>query len=98
MEEHMKAKPGRPTKKYTREFQQNAVKLATWPGKTVTSVAIELGVPSWKLRNWIKQSKENLEKDTEIDELIRLRSELGKAQEEIEILKKAAAYFARTLL
>lgn len=85
-------------KKYTREFQENAVRLATLPGKTITSVAIELGVPQWKLRNWIKESKQKLERSSEIDELIRLQKEVKRLEEENLILKKAAAYFAKTLL
>ena len=86
------------TKKYTREFQENAVRLASLPGKTVTSVAIELGVPSWKLRYWIKQSKEKLERNSDIDEVIALQKRVEQLEEENLILKKAAAYFAKTLL
>jgi transposase len=85
-------------KQYTWEFKQNAVRLATMPGKTITTVAIELGVPSWRIRNWIKESKENLERSSDIDEIIRLQQKVKSLEEENEILKKAAAYFAKTLL
>jgi transposase len=84
--------------KYTREFQENAVQLASLPGNSVAAVALELGVPGWKLRNWIRDSKVTLERSSEIDELIRLEKENKRLKEEVEILKKAAAYFAKTLL
>jgi transposase len=85
------------TKTHTREFRANAVRLATLPGKTITSVAIELGVPSWKLRNWIKEGKDKLERSSEIDELIALQKRIKELEEENLILKKAAAYFAKNL-
>ncbi|MCA9801663.1 MAG: transposase [Cyanobacteria bacterium HKST-UBA02] len=81
---------------YTKEFQENAVRLAISPGRSVASVALELKVPAWKLRNWVQAHKQKLERSSEVDELIRLQNELKEAREEIEILKKAAAYFARS--
>jgi transposase len=86
------------TKNHTREFRENAVRLAALPGKTVTTVAIELGIPSWKLRNWIKESKGKLERSSEIDELIALQKRVKDLEEENLILKKAAAYFAKHLV
>ncbi len=85
-------------KKYTREFQENAVRLATLPGKTISNVAIELGVPVWKLRRWVGESKQNLERSSEIDELIALQKRVKELEEENLILKKAAAYFAKASL
>lgn len=81
---------------YTREFQENAVRLTKLPGRTVASVALELKVPAWKLRNWVQAEKERLERSSEVTELIRLQNELREAKETIEILKKAAAYFAKS--
>jgi transposase len=75
-------------KRYTYDFQKKAVRLAQLPGKTAQSVAIELGVPSWKLRNWIKQFKDKLERSSDMDELMRLQKENKRLQEEVEILKK----------
>jgi transposase len=82
---------------YSKEFQRNAVYLAQSPGRTIASVAQELKVPAWKLRNWIKESKENLERSSELSELVRLQKENLRLQQENEILKKAAAYFAKSL-
>jgi transposase len=85
------------SKQYTREFQENAVRRAGLPGQSVTKVAVELGIPPWKLRSWVKSANDKLEKGSELDELLRLQKELKQAKEDIEILKKAAAYFAKTL-
>ena len=82
---------------YTREFQENAVRLTTMPNRTVASVAHELKIPAWKLRLWVKESQQKLERSYDVGETIRLENELKRAKEEIEILKKAAAYFARSL-
>ena len=83
--------------KYTQEFEQKAVRLALLPGKSIAAVAIELGVPAWKLRLWIKEHKENLERSSDVGEMIRLENENRRLKEELEILKKAAAYFAKNL-
>lgn len=82
---------------YTREFIDNAVRLATAEGNSAASAALQLKVPVWKLRVWIRDSKKKLERGSDVDELVRLRNELKQAQEEIAILKKAAAYFAKAL-
>lgn len=80
------------------EFQEKAVRLALLPGRSIAEVAIELGIPAWKLRTWVKESKEKLERRAEINDLIALQNENKRLKEENEILKKAAAYFAKTLL
>lgn len=85
------------TAAYSKEFVRNAVYLAQTPGRTIASVALELKVPAWKLRSWIKESKETLERSSDMDELLRLQRENNRLKEENEILKKAAAYFAKAL-
>ena len=87
----------KPITQHTRDFQENAVRLYKLPGKSIASVAIELGIPAWKLRTWVKESKQKLERSSEVTELIRLQNELKQLKEENEILKKAAAYFAKSL-
>ena len=82
---------------YTLEFQQNAVRLSKLPGHTVASVADELKIPAWKLHTWIKNSKVKLERTADVDELIKRDKEIARLKEEVEILKKAAAYFAKSL-
>lgn len=82
---------------YTFEFRENAVRLSKMPGRTVASVAQELKIPAWKLRLWVKESKQKLERSSDMDDLVRLTNENKRLKEEIEILKKAAAYFAKSL-
>ena len=88
------------TSTYTREFQQNAVRLALNGEKSRAAVARELGVPEWKLRDWVRATMRNASKNgskSAIDETIALQQELKKLRLENEILKKAAAYFAKNL-
>jgi len=82
---------------YTKEFQENAVRLTKQPGRTVASVALDLKIPAWKLRNWVQAENKKLERGSEVSELIRLQNENRELKEDIEILKKAAAYFAKSL-
>jgi transposase len=82
---------------YTKEFQENAVRLSKMHGRTVASVSDELKIPAWKLRSWVKGSKEKLERSSDVDELIKRDREIALLKEENEILKKAAAYFAKCL-
>jgi transposase len=84
-------------KNYTAEYRNNAVRLALEPGKTIPTVAAQLGVPVWKLRTWIKDSKEDLERSQDLQDLVRANNEIKRLKEEVEILKKAAAYFAKSL-
>jgi transposase len=82
---------------YTREFQENAVRLTQMSGRTVASVALELKIPAWKLRGWINNSRQKLERSSDVDELLKRDREIARLKEEVEILKKAAAYFAKSL-
>jgi transposase len=79
------------------DYQEKAVRLASTPGKTITGVAKELDIPAWKLRKWVAEAQQKEARSSDSDELIRLQNELKRAKEEIEILKKAAAYFAKSL-
>lgn len=81
---------------YTKEFQENAVRLAKQPGRSVASVALDLKIPAWKLRNWVQAENQKLERSSEVSEIIRLQNENRELRDEIDILKKAAAYFARS--
>ena len=85
------------TVEYTTEFKQNAIRLTKVRGRTIASVAEELNIPAWRLRDWIKEAKQNLEKSSDLNELLKLHNEIKRLKEENEILKKAAAYFAKTL-
>jgi len=79
------------------EYQEKAIRMAKLPGKTIAGVAKELDIPEWKLRKWVAEAKQKLERSSDLDELIRLQNENRRLKEEVEILKKAAAYFAKSL-
>jgi len=82
------------------EFRRRAIDLARQPGASVARVAKDLGISESGLRRWMSQDdidtgrKEGLSTD-ERAELVRLRRELRVKEMEIEILKRASAYFAR---
>lgn len=83
--------------RYPKEFRDNAIRLCKLPGRSVASVAEELNIAPWRLHAWIKDSKKKLERSSDLDELARLHNENKRLKEENEFLKKAAAYFAKTL-
>ncbi len=82
------------------EFRQRAVELARMREKPVAQIADDLGISESCLRNWLSRAdvdegrREGLSSN-ERDELVELRRDLRVAKMENEILKRAAAYFAR---
>jgi transposase len=85
---------------YPEDFRREAVRLLKSSGKSVPQLASELGISPQSLRNWARQldvdegRAEGLSSD-EREELRRLRREVRTLTEEREILKKAAAFFAK---
>ena len=88
---------------YSDEFKAQAVEMAMQPGATKAGVARSLGINTNTLAGWIinyKKAKGIIDPpkiEDERSELIRLRRENRRQEMEIEILKKAAAYFAKEL-
>jgi transposase len=89
------------TPSYTPEFKRQAVRLVrSSPDRSIAQIARELGVSDNSLRNWLKQfeidawEREGLTTE-EQEELRRLRKENKVLRQEREILRKAAAFFAR---
>jgi transposase len=85
---------------YSKEFRENAVKLCEARGWRVTEVARELGMPSQSLQNWVTKARKSGARPTTKTETVeeenqRLRREVRQLGEELEIAKKAAAFFAR---
>ena len=87
--------------RYTPEFKDEAVRQVTERGHPVQEVADRLGVSSHSLYKWVKAvrpSKDERRTDELLDakkEILTLRAELRRVEQERDILKKAAAYFAR---
>lgn len=86
--------------KYTAEFKLEAVKQITEKGHSATEVASRLGVPVGLLYTWARKFKGSDEQPIEDiktlqAEMAKLKAELRRTTEERDILKKAAAYFAK---
>jgi transposase len=87
-------------RKFTREFKVSAVKLVNEQGYSIVDAAKSLGVDPGSIRAWIEKysSEAGLQPTGEgamAAELRRLRKENARLLMEREILKKAAAFFAR---
>ena len=86
--------------RYPAEFRQRAVELARLREKPITQLALDLGISDATLHAWLKQAdidegrREGLTSD-ERAELVRLRRANRVLEMENEILKRAAAFFAR---
>lgn len=88
---------------YTPEFKREAVRLASKPGVSRRQAAKQLGIHPNVLANWVEKfeqgnwsDKPGAElKSEQQRELERLRRENASLKMDLEILKKAAAYFAK---
>ena len=87
------------SKRYPDEFKIEAVKQVTERGHPVAEVASRLGVSQHSLYEWLKRfglpEAERVEMQSQSSEIRRLKAELKRVTEERDILKKAAAYFAK---
>ena len=85
---------------YPPEFKAEAVRLVHGSDTSLSTLAKDLGVADQTLRNWVRQAetdsgvREGLTSD-ERGELRQRRREVRTLRQEREILKKAAAFFAR---
>lgn len=95
-----------PPSKYPEEFRRDAVALVrSSPGRTLREIGRELGVNHETLRGWVKAAKRaepgaagagEMTAD-EREELRRLRKKVAELELEKDILRKAAAYFAKEM-
>ena len=96
--------------KYSEDFRRDAVELVRSSGRTLRDVGRELGVNHETLRGWVSAANRADEQragrsradggelsGAERDELRRLRRKVAELETEKEILRKAAAYFAKEM-
>ena len=98
---------GVPQGRYTKEFREEAVKMVTGESISLPEAARRLSLPPSTLATWVKAYKAGRLGEvggtqrplTEIEmELARTKKELVEVKMERDILKKAAAYFAKESL
>ena len=85
-------------KRYTEEFKADAIRLVR-EGRSISSVAMDLGINPQTLRNWVGYVKKKQEPDK--SRILELKAELkaekrrnAELEESVTILKKATAIFA----
>ena len=88
--------------KYSSQFKQDAVKLAVESDQSISQTAKDLGVNGNTFYTWIKKYRQvppsankGSAENHPYEELKRLRRENAQLKDERDILKKAAAYFAK---
>jgi transposase len=89
--------------KYPEQFRRDAVELVESSGRPIAEVARSLPVSEGTLWNWVRDARASKARDadpdglseSERDELQRLRKEVIELRTDKEILRRAAAYFAR---
>ena len=86
--------------KYAAEFKSESVKEVIDKGHAVVDLAKRLGIPEGVLYGWVnnlKKSEQTQSSDfkTLQAEMVKLKAELRRTSEERDLLKKAAAYFAK---
>lgn len=92
--------------RYSPEFKREAIRQLTDTDKSCTQLARELGIRVNQLYKWKQQIEQNQDhafpgsgRQAEPEnEVAQLKRELERLREENEILKKAAAYFAKSLV
>jgi transposase len=90
--------------RYSEEFRDESVRLVIESKSSVAQIAKDLGVSTWTLRGWVKKHRERIgakeprRPETLEEENRRLRRELAVLRQERDLLKKAAAYFAKEQL
>jgi len=96
-----------PNGRYTKEFREEAVKMATEGGLSSLEISRRLSLPKSTLERWVRVSKagrlakigKGQRPLTDVErELAQVKRELSLAKMERDILKKAAAYFAKESL
>ncbi len=92
----------RKRRSFTPEFKAEAVRLCRVGDRSIKQIAVDLDLTETALRDWVKRADadvgigpENALSTPERDELAELRRKVKRLEMEREILKKAAAFFAK---
>jgi transposase len=94
-------RPQRVRRNHTDEFKAGAVRLVLDEGKTISQVGRDLDVSQSVVGNWVKQARADRSNGKtgltteERSELVQLRREVRELRLQRDLLKKAAAFFAR---
>jgi len=100
METMGKKKP-RPRRSFTPEFKAEIVELCQRGDRSIGQVARDFDLTETGVREWVKQAERDAGTRTdglttaEKDELTQLRRENRRLREDVEILKRATAFFAK---
>lgn len=93
------AKPGKTRQRHPQQYKTEALALADRIG--VSAAAKQLGLHDGQLYAWRGKARRNQERSVVEEQLLvenaRLKRQLAEQAEELAILKKAAAYFAKSL-
>ena len=100
MMETMGQKKARRRRSFSKQFKAEVVALARQEGNTPTSVARDLDLAEGAVRGWVRQAETDEGKrkgltSEEREELARLRRENRRLHQDVEILKRATAFFAK---
>jgi len=84
-------------RRFTDEFKSETVKLVKQSDRSMSSIAMELGISAKSVGEWVRRAQESgdtVDEDERV-ELKRLRKEVRELRMEKEILAKATAFFAK---
>ena len=91
-------------KRYDKEFRLQAARLVVEQGYTLRAAAERLGASTWSVGQWVRKFRASgqlppvSQPVPEAEEMKQLRKDNVRLRMEVEILKKAAAYFAKESL
>lgn len=99
--ENMAKKRARPRRSFTPEFKAEIVELCQRGDRTLRQVSLDFDLTETAVRDWVKQAdldagtRTDGLSSTERDELAQLRRENRRLREDVDILKRATAFFAK---
>jgi transposase len=93
--ETMARKKNRPRRSFTEEFKADIVERCRAGDRSIAQVALDFELTETSVRSWVKQADVDAGESTDDgSELARLKRENKRLREDVEILKRAGAFFA----